>query len=406
MHLLYLTQYYVTEDQPGTPRHYRHANFLVQNAHRVTVVTSYVTHAERTIPAQYEGKKIHKEQEGDLTVFRTYAYPNYGRDIFSRLWNYLTFMLYSLLAGLRARNVDMVLASINPVSVGLVGWFLSLLNRAPFVLEVADLSAESAEALGVVRSQWFIRLIRWLEEFLFRRAKRVIVLAKGIGKAVERGGVAPERIAFIPLGVDVDVAQSFTGSVKGIRQNNSEFIAMYVGSYTTYPSLDTALLAANQLKSHPDIRFVFIGGGDQREHMEEIVQQLDLHNVTIHGVRPKRAVSAILAEANVCVLPLRDADVFRGVLPNKLFDYLGSGHPVITAVPTGEITAIIQESQAGICVPPEQPEELAKAILWIYDHPEEAKRMGESGRQYIIENFDREKIMSQYMDLLEETVNQ
>jgi glycosyltransferase involved in cell wall biosynthesis len=133
-----------------------------------------------------------------------------------------------------------------------------------------------------------------------------------------------------------------------------------------------------------------------------MVQQLGLHNVTIHGVRPKRDVFAILAEANVCILPYRDVDLFRGALPNKLFDYLGSGNPVIAAVRRGEITSIIEESRAGLCVAPEQPGQLAEAVLWIYNHPREARKMGARGRDYVIRHFDRRKIMDRYLKLLEE----
>jgi glycosyltransferase involved in cell wall biosynthesis len=373
---------------------------LNENSHKVTVVSAFITHAERVIPPGFEGRKIHVEQRGNLTLYRTYASPGYKRTIASRLLNYLTFMFYSFVAGLRVRDIDLILASINPISVGVVGWLLSVLNRVPFTLEVCDLSADSAEALQVVRGKWFIRLVRWIETFLFRRATRVIVLTKGIGRAIEEAGVSCERIAFIPMGVDINLIEP--AAKVGIRKNDREFIAIYVGTFSTYASLETILLAAERLKPSLDIRFVFVGGGDQRGHLESLVRQLDLHNVTIHGVVPKRHVHAILTEANVCILPYRDVDLFRGALPNKLFDYLGSGRPVVAAVRRGEVTSIIEESGAGLCIGPERPAELVDAVLWAYNHPEEAREMGAKGRQYVIRHFDRKKIMDRYLKLLEE----
>jgi colanic acid biosynthesis glycosyl transferase WcaI len=406
VHLLYLTQYYVTEDQPGSIRHHQHAQHLIRHGHRVTVVSAFITHAQRAIPREYAGRRICVEEQGCLTIYRTYASPGYKRDVVSRLKNYLTFMFYAFIAGLRVRDVDAVLASINPISVGLVGWLMSVLKRVPFVLEVCDLSADSAEALQVVRSKWFIRLVRWVEAFLFRRSARVIALTQGIGNAVEKAGVSRERIAFVPMGVDLDLLRDAETVPGMIRQSEEEFIAVYVGSYTTYPGLDQVLLAAERLKHYPDIRFVFVGGGDQREHMESMVRQLDLSNVTIHGVRPKREVGAILSEANVCILPYGDVDLFRGALPNKLFDYLASGGPVIAAVRRGEVTAIIEESGAGLCVAAEQPAELADAVLWAYNHPQEAQQMGVRGREYVVQHFDRRKIMDGYLELLEEVTAQ
>lgn len=404
MHLVYLTQYYVTEDQPGSSRHYRHARYLADHGHKVTVITSYVTHAERVIPERYQGRKIVMEQDGPITVYKTYATPGYGRDVLSRLSNYFTFMFYCLLAGLRVKDVDVVLASINPVSVGVAGWLLALWYRVNFVLEVCDLSAESAMALQVTRTNFLPRLLGAVEAFLSRRARRVIALSPGIQKGIVAKGVPQERVGFIPLGIDVEL---FEGPISGasIRHNDEEFIALYTGTYATYPHLDTVLEAAHLLRAVPDLRIVLIGGGDRKSHLLARAEELQLHNVEILRPRPKRELPRVWCEADVCLLPYRDADVFRGVLPNKLFDYLGSGRPIIAAVRTGDITEVLEASRAGLCVPPENPQAMAEAIKWMHDHREEARRMGQRGREYGLEHYDRAKIMRHYRKILEQVVD-
>jgi len=371
----------------------------VEHGHQVTVVSSYVTHAERTIPEKYKGKKIHAETSEDVMIYRTYASPNYSRAIWSRAWNYLTFMWYSILASLRVKEIDLVLASINPISVGFVGLLVSALKKTPFVLEVCDLSADGAESLGVLRNRVFLRLLRWAEYFLFKRATHVIVLSRGIGEGVKKAGVPESKITFIPMGVDVALPDAKAQA--GIRTTDSEFIVLFVGAYNTYSSLDTVLLAAEKLKSYSDIRFVFVGGGDQRNNMEDLVQDHDLYNVEIHDPRPKYDVPAIVAESNVCLIPYRNADVLRGTLPNKVFDAFAVARPVVAPAPEGELTAFIRESSGGICVPPEDPQALADALLQLYHHQLEVQKMGRKGRQYVIQHYERQKIMFGYLNLLE-----
>jgi colanic acid biosynthesis glycosyl transferase WcaI len=403
VHLLHLVQYYTTENQPGTVRHSQHAKYLVEHGHRVTVVSTFVTHTERIIKPEFEGKKIVIESQGNLTIYRTYSMPGYKRTLSSRLMNYLSFMFFSFIAALRVKDFNLVLASINPISVGLVGLIISRVRRVPFVLEVADLSADSAEALGVVRNRLFIQIVRWIETFLFRHSDQVIVMTKGIGDAIEKVGVSKERISFIPMGVDIDILGHPTD--RTFRKSKNDFIAMYVGSYNSYACLETIFFAAELLKSDPDIRFVFIGGGDQRAHMEDLEKQLGLYQMEIHNPIPKLDVPGVLAQANVCILPYRDVDLFRGALPNKIFDYMGSGIPVIAGVREGEVTAILRESQAGICVAPEKPEELCDAIRWMHDHPNEARELGKNGRKYVLDHYDRRVIMKHYQELLESVIS-
>jgi len=372
----------------------------VEHGHQVTVVSSYVTHAERTIPEQYKGKKIHAETSEDVMIYRTYASPNYSRAIWSRAWNYLTFMWYSILASLRVKEIDLVLASINPISVGWVGLLVSALKKTPFVLEVCDLSADGAESLGVLRNRVFLRLLRWAEYFLFKRATHVIVLSRGIGEGVKKAGVPESKITFIPMGVDVALPDVTARA--GIRTKDSEFIVLFVGAYNTYSSLDTVLLAAEKLKSYSDIRFVFVGGGDQLGNMERLVHKHDLSNVTICDPRPKDEIPTIVAESNVCLVPYRNADILRGTLPNKVFDAFAVARPVVAPAPEGELTTLIRESGGGMCVAPENPQALADALLSLYQQPHTAKEMGEKGRQYMIQHYDRQQIMSNYLILLED----
>ncbi len=151
--LLYLTQYYASADQPGASRHYQHIRHLTARGYKVTLITSYVKNRLRVIPPEYKGIKIAKEEEEGVTIYKTYAYPNYGRDFRTRMLNYLSFMLYSFIAGLKAPPCDLVFASSPSLFVGLTG-----LRIPSIVLEASGMIGEvtiplAMIALGLVLSQ-------------------------------------------------------------------------------------------------------------------------------------------------------------------------------------------------------------------------------------------------------------
>lgn len=261
MRVLYVSQYFVRGDQPGGVRHWHHTQALRNRGHDVHIVTSYVQHKERTIPERFRGKKVVRENEDGVTMWFTYSTPGYGRDLRSRLSNYLSFATWSAVAGFRAPRPDVVLASSPSLPSAAATAMVAMVKRVPFVFEVRDLWPESAIAMGLVRpGSAFARVAALLERFCYRRAAHVIALTDGIRDGVIAKGVAPQRVTLVTNGVDRLPAPP---SRAAVPVPDDAFVAMYVGAHGTYSSLDTVLEAADLLRDRTDIRFVFVGGGDQ-----------------------------------------------------------------------------------------------------------------------------------------------
>lgn len=399
--VLYVSQYFVSADQPGGVRHWQHTRALARAGHEVTVVTSYVQHKERTVPERYAGRKMVHEVEDGLDVWRTYSTPGYGRDLRSRVASYGTFAWWSALASARVKRPDVVVASSPSLPSAAAAAALARARGARFLLEVRDLWPDSAIAMGLVNDRRTIAAARALESYCYRRADRIVALTEGIRDGMIDQGVSPAKITLITNGVDLEI-----GAVEGAPPAPAPvpadaFVAMYVGAHGTYSSLETVLDAADRLRDLPQARIILVGGGDRKPALVEEATRRGLDNVVFIDSVPKREVPSWLARADACLLPYQDNPLFAGALPNKAFDYLGAARPIIAAAPAGELTAMVERAGCGVAVPPEDGAALAAAIRALAADREGARRMGESGRAYALEHYDRATLAARFVAVVE-----
>jgi glycosyltransferase involved in cell wall biosynthesis len=395
----YVSQYFVSADQPGGVRHWQHTRALARAGHRVSVVTSYVQHKERTVPERYAGRRVVHEVEDGLDVWRTYSTPGYGRDLRSRVASYGTFAWWSAIASARAPRPDVVVASSPSLPSAAAAAAMAAARGARFLLEVRDLWPDSAIAMGLVRDARTIAVARRLEAYCYRRADRIVALTEGIRDGMIAQGVSPARITLITNGVDLEIGTDPVPAVAPVPDD--AFVAMYVGAHGTYSSLETVLDAADRLRDLPRARVVLVGGGDRKPALVAEARARGLDNVVFIDPVPKRQVPSWLARADACLLPYQDNPLFAGALPNKAFDYLGAARPIIASAPEGELTRMVARAGCGVAVPPEDGAALADAIRRLALDPEGARRMGESGRAYALEHYDRAALAARFVAVVE-----
>lgn len=398
--VLYVSQYFVSADQPGGVRHWQHTRALARAGHDVGVVTSYVQHKERTIPAKYADRKIVREQEDGLDIWRTYSTPGYGRDLRSRVSNYASFAWWASLAMLRAPKPDVIVASSPSLPAAAAAACVAKRRGARFVMEVRDLWPDSAIEMGLVNDKATIAIARRLERYCYTRADRLIALTEGIRDGIVAQGIPAAKVTLITNGIDLEIGSDISpASPPGVAAD--AFVAMYVGAHGTYSSLDTVLDAAEILRGRDDIRVVLVGGGDQKPALVARAADKGLANVVFVDSVPKREVPSWLARADVCLLPYQDRELFAGALPNKVFDYLGAAKPIIAAAPEGELTRLVEAAGCGRCVPAENPQALADAIAAMADDRATAHAMGARGRVEALENYDRRTLAARFVGVVE-----
>ena len=391
MHILLIHQAFASLDEAGGTRHYEIAHYLAARGHQVTVITSPVNY----LTGRVKGNRLHwmeKEiPEPGITLLRVYVYPALHRSFFHRMINFFSFMFSSFFVGLSVKNVDVVWGTTPPLFQGWTAWRLARLKHKPFVFEIRDLWPEFAIAIGVLKNGTLIRLSYWLESFLYRHADRIIVNSPGFVPYVTRQG--GKNITLVPNGVDPAMFDP-TADGKSFRKEHqlgSAFIVLYAGAHGISNDLEVILRAAQLTLSHPDIQYVFVGDGKEKAHLRQKAQEYQLSNVHFVPSVAKQQMNQVLAAADACIAILKPLELYKTTYPNKVFDYLAAGRPVVLAI-DGVIRQVVEEAHAGIFVQPGDAGAMAQAILNLASNRPAARQMGLAGREFVTQNFNRQTL--------------
>lgn len=401
MHILLVHQAFAALDEAGGTRHYELASFLARRGHRVTVIASPISYLTGKARAGRVRWKEQQEPEPGVTILRTYTYAAYHKSFVHRVLSFFSFMVSSFLVGLSVRKVDLVWGTSPPIFQGVTAWLLARLKGAAFLFEVRDLWPAFAIAVGVLKNPLLIRLSLWLEGFLYRRADRVMVNSPGfIRHVTERGA---RRVELVPNGADPAM---FDPTVSGdaFRRRHgleNQFILLYAGAHGLSNDLGVVLQAAQRLAHRPDLTFVLVGDGKEKRGLEAQAQSLGLKNIRFLPPVAKQEMPETLAAADACIAILKPIELYKTTYPNKVFDYMAAGKPILLAI-DGEIRRVVEAAGAGLFCQPGDPQAMANAACRLADDPSQARAMGVAGRKYIEVHFNRQQLAEQLACLFEE----
>lgn len=400
MHLLLIHQAFAALDEAGGTRHHELARCLVDHGHRVTIITSPVSYLSGNQRGSTQW--VTKEQDGDrLTILRTYTYPALHRSFLHRLVSFISFMISSFFVGLSVRQVDLVWGTSPPIFQGVTAWALARLKRVPYLFEVRDLWPAFAVGIGVLRQPLVIRASEWLERFLYKHADRLMVNSPGFIEHVSQRGA--RRVELIPNGADPAMFDPAADGAGFRREHGlgNKFVALYAGAHGLSNDLGIVLEAAHALNQRTDICFVFLGDGKDKTSLVAQAENLGLTNVIFIAPLPKHAMAQALAAADACIAILKPIPLYKTTYPNKVFDYMAAGRPVVLAI-DGVMREVVESAQAGIAVKPGDPAAMAQAIQSLADDRAAGKRMGLAGRACIESRFSRADLAEKLRTLLEE----
>jgi len=405
MRIIFLTQYYPPETGAAQNRLSDLSKRLTNAGHRVTVLTALPSYPKGKIYPGYRGRLTMIEEEAGIRIVRIWAYTTKKKSFVPRILNYLSFSLLSIVFGWwTLENADVVFAESPPLFVGFSGYLLSKLKDAKFVLNISDLWPESAVVLGVLRNQRLIRCVTWAEEWLYCRASLVTGQTQGIVDSI-RTRCPETRIHLMTNGVSpefiVATAQALASRERVRREFGvaGKFVIGYAGLHGLVYGLEVVLKAANVLAKFDKIQFLLIGDGPEKHRLQEKAKLDGLVNVSFFSTLPAARMPEIFTAMDVMLITLRRHDLFKGTLPSKLFESMGAGVPVVAAM-QGEAQRVVENAHCGICVEPEDAPAMAEAILTLFRDPALQRRMGENGREYASNHYNRKEIPEQFEDLL------
>lgn len=397
MHILLIHQAFAALDEPGGTRHHELARYLVSQGHRVTIIASPVSYLTGTRQTRHRRKQI---DDRGVVILRSFTLPALHRSFVWRVISFFSFMISAFISGLFVRQVDLVWGTSPPMFQALTAWLLARLKGVPFLFEVRDLWPAFAVAVGVLKNKSLIRLSEQLEHFLYRRADHLVVNSPGFMDHVREKGA--RQVSLVPNGADPDMFDPEDSGLSFGEKHGfgDDFVVLYAGAHGLSNDLDVVLEAAEQLKENKQIQVVLMGSGKEKPRLQAEAASRGLSNLHFLPPLPKQDMPAALGAANACLAILKPIELYKTTYPNKVFDYMAAGRPVILAI-DGVIRQVVEDADAGLFVPPGDAAALANAIKELASNPEKCRKMGMNGRTLIVARFSRKELAGQFTALLE-----
>ena len=401
MKILYFHQHFTTPQIGGATRSYEFARKLIERGHSVTMVCGQARDLSLS-PSEIEN--VFKGEINGIKVTQiAIPYSNdYG--LLKRARVFLKFAMKGIGIA-RKEDYDLLFATSTPLTAGIPGIFMKWLGRKKkFVFEVRDLWPELPRALGV-KNPFMLGGMSILEKLSYRKADACIGLSPGICEGIKRRSQKGKKITLIPNGCDLDIFRPGDRKkldLKGIRPTDK--VAVFTGAHGVANGLDAVLDAAKIVKERgrEDIKFAFIGNGKLKPGLIKRAKQEGLGNCLFYDPVPKLRLKEILPNADIGLMILANVPAFYyGTSPNKFFDYISSGLPVLNNYP-GWLADMINENGCGAVVAPESSELFADELIRLADDPELRKRCGINSRKLAESKFSRNDLANKFVDFLEE----
>jgi len=393
MHIVYIHQYFTTPYQKGGTRSYEIAKRLVESGHKVSMVGGN----SDLINEQKNKARVIQSNIDGIDVYRIMLSYSNSMGFIKRWLIFLRFARKSVRLIKKIPDVDLVYATSTPLPVGVAGKKSAKYHRCPFIFEVRDLWPELPDAMGLLKFRPLYWYLKMMESAIYRASDHIIALAPGIKDGIVESGYSLEKITVVPNASDTSLFQpadnkDFINRDKRFGKLD-DFRLVFTGAHGIANGMDSALDAIIVLKKREvkDIRFCFIGDGGLKLHL---VHRAEKENISeyISWVDPilKTELAKFLPQMDAGLMILKNIPAFyRGTSPNKFFDYIAAGLPVLNNYP-GWLSDIILNNNIGKVVPPDDPKAFADAVVWMMNNPEKLKAMGINARKIAVRDYSRD----------------
>mgnify|MGYP001005099310 CR=1 FL=1 len=402
MKVLYFHQHFSTPQGATGIRSYEMARRLVERGHEVCMVCGSYKGGTTGLTGPFvRGKRRGMIQPGFEVVEFDLSYGN-ADGFFKRTLTFLRFAIRSIALALR-EPFDLVFATTTPLTAGIPGIFARWLRRKPFVFEVRDLWPELPKAMGVIRNPIVLFAMSVLEWLSYKSAHRLIGLSPGIVDGIARRGISRSKITLIPNGCDIGIFHDSVTPWRPAGVDDTDLLALFSGTHGKANGLEAVLDAAAELqkRGRTDIKLVLVGQGAMKAGLMQKAADRKLTNVVFHAPVDKTRLAGLMAATDIGLQTLANVPAFYyGTSPNKFFDYLAAGLPVLNNYP-GWLADLITENKCGFAVPPDNPQAFADALERAADHREELAQMGKRAFTLAKTKFDRQILSNLFVDWLE-----
>ncbi|MES2697361.1 MAG: glycosyltransferase family 4 protein [Verrucomicrobiota bacterium] len=403
MRVLYFHQHFTTPQGSGGTRSYEFARALIARGHRVTMVCGKNDRDGLALPYDAKRNWSRGEIDGIDVIALPLPYSNRA-SLVARAVLFLKFAWRSTWLALR-EEYDVLFATSTPLTAGIPGIVMKLVGgRRPFVFEVRDLWPELPKALGMKNPLALggMSILEWLS---YNTSDACVGLSPGIVEGIRHRSPRGHPITMIPNGCDLELF--LPGSRAELQLEGigaSDFVAAFTGAHGIANGLDAVLDAAAVLRQRgrDDIKLIFIGDGREKDRLVQRAKSEGLTNCLFFAPMKKLALARLSGRLDCGLMILANVEAFYyGTSPNKFFDYLASGIPIVNNYP-GWLAQLIQTNACGVAVPPSSPEKLAEGLIALADRGREGrKQMGTNARALAEREFSREILAARFVACIE-----
>ncbi|MFB3389186.1 glycosyltransferase family 4 protein [Flavobacterium sp. LAR06] len=392
INILYIHQYFKTPEEPGGTRSYWIAKELIKKGYQVTMLTS-----SNKLANKIELKKI----EGINVIYIGEKYDQ-KMSVFRRIFAYFNFMLKSTTIALKQKNIDLVIATSTPLTIGFPALVLSRFKKIPYVFEVRDLWPEVPIQMGGLKNKFVQRLAVLFERTIYKNAKHIIALSPGMKEGVLKY-VSEDKVSMIP---NMSKKDEFWPRTKDnalmneLGLKSESFKIIHFGSLGIANGAMTIIDSARILKDDSTVEFIFLGGGATEASLRAECEKFNLSNVRFLGEFSMKQTSEIVNFCDVSIVSFMDLPILYTNSPNKLFDSLSAGKPVIVNS-AGWTKDLVEQNNCGYYVNPNIPKELVDKIKYLQQTPHVVTLMGEESRKLALQNFDKSILCKEFVNVIQ-----
>lgn len=408
MHVLYLHQYFATRSGLTGTRSYEFSRHLISRGHRVTMITSGRRNTpEMTVPPDRDFIEVEVDGIHVVPINAAYNNPLEGTGMggYRRMAGFMSFAKLAEKVGRQLQRPDAVFATHTPLTIGLPGMKLARHFGVPFVFEVRDLWPEALINIGALTNPFAIWWMRRLERRLYGAADHIVALSPGMKAGIVRMGTPPEKVTVIPNGCDLEL---FRPEIDGRCERDrlglgDRFAAIYFGAMGRANGLGYVLDAASVLQTRGDNQIVIVlhGDGGEKTQLVDRARSEGLKNVVFSGLVPdKTQVARIVAASDVCMTIYSSTLRETGWSPNKMFDAMAAGRPILINVP-GWLRETVEGNGCGLFVDPQRPEALADRLSELAADRKRCIEMGRKSRELAEREFSREILANRLLRVLQ-----
>ena len=347
MKVLYFHQHFSTPKGAAGTRSYAFSRALIRKGHSVTLVCGRYSGGYSGLSGPFKRGLRSGEVDGINIIEFNLKYSN-SHNFMQRGLIFLKYA-FKCIKLVLTESYDLVYATSTPLTAGIPGIVSKWIKQKPFIFEVRDLWPELPKAMGVITNPLIIFLLKVLERAIYHSAHHIIALSPGISRGIELEGIDSNKISLIPNGCDLDIFQNISNPWRPETIQDTDLLLLYAGTHGIANGLLAIMEAALELQNRgvTDIKFLLVGQGMEKNKLVHFSTQYDLKNVIFHDPINKKKLSGLMASADVGLQILANVPAFYyGTSPNKFFDYISAGLPVLNNYP-GWISEIIIENNCG-----------------------------------------------------------